>query len=98
MRQFFLYFLNVSPSDRHCHNLIITLIINNKISSTIFLFLFRVMCISGCEYIFHFEAVHILALIICTKSGFREAPPTKKPSISFSLANSLAFPAVTDPP
>lgn len=31
------------------------------------------------------------------KSGFSEAPPTKKPSISGFFARSAAFSAVTDP-
>lgn len=42
--------------------------------------------------------IHFFALIISMNSGFNEAPPTKNPSISFSLANSLALPPVTEPP
>lgn len=40
----------------------------------------------------------LLALMISTNSGLREAPPTKNPSTSCSLANSLQFLALTLPP
>ena len=39
-----------------------------------------------------------MALIIVTKSGFNDAPPTKNPSISGQVANSLQFEALTEPP
>lgn len=41
---------------------------------------------------------YCLALTISTNSDFNDAPPTKNPSISHSLASSLQFDAVTDPP
>ena len=40
---------------------------------------------------------YILELIIVTKSGFNEAPPTKKPSMSFLAASSTQLPLFTDP-
>ncbi|KAE9544169.1 hypothetical protein AGLY_001348 [Aphis glycines] len=42
--------------------------------------------------------MYLNALTISTNSGFKDAPPTKNPSISHSLANSLQLDAVTDPP
>lgn len=39
-----------------------------------------------------------LALTISTNSGFKDAPPTKNPSMSHSLANSRQLDDVTDPP
>lgn len=33
-----------------------------------------------------------------TNSGFKLAPPTKKPSMSLQAASSFAFAAVTEPP
>ena len=38
------------------------------------------------------------ALIMSTKAGFKLAPPTRKPSMSFSLASSLQFFSLTLPP
>lgn len=35
--------------------------------------------------------------MILIKSGFKDAPPTKKPSISDCLPSSLQFSAVTEP-
>ena len=35
--------------------------------------------------------------MMLTKSGFKEAPPTRKPSMSGLEANSLQFAAVTEP-
>ena len=46
----------------------------------------------------HDFSIYCLALTICTNSGFKEAPPTKKPSMSGLAANSLQLAAVTDPP
>jgi len=40
----------------------------------------------------------VTALIISLKSGLREAPPTKKPSISGWEINSAAFFELTEPP
>lgn len=41
---------------------------------------------------------YFLALTMSINSGFKDAPPTKNPSMSFSLANSRQLDAVTDPP
>jgi hypothetical protein len=41
--------------------------------------------------------IHDLALTIVIKSGFNEAPPTKKPSMSGFVPRSLQLPALTDP-
>jgi len=43
------------------------------------------------------SALYAFALIISINSGFKEAPPTKKPSTSFWEASSLQVPPVTDP-
>jgi len=43
------------------------------------------------------SALYAFALIISINSGFKEAPPTKKPSTSFWEASSLQLPPVTDP-
>ena len=40
----------------------------------------------------------MVALTIATKSGFKEAPPTRDPSISGQAAKSRQFAAVTEPP
>lgn len=42
--------------------------------------------------------IYALALMMSTNAGFKLAPPTKKPSISFSLARSLQFFSLTLPP
>lgn len=47
------------------------------------------------EHIFY--KIYCLALTIWTKSGFKDAPPTRKPSTSGFFASSLQFAAVTDP-
>ncbi len=41
---------------------------------------------------------YCVALMILTKSGLREAPPTREPSMSGQAASSRQFSAVTDPP
>ena len=38
------------------------------------------------------------ALMMVRKSGLREAPPTRKPSMSFSDARAAAEAPLTDPP
>ena len=38
-----------------------------------------------------------MAFTICTKSGFREAPPTRDPSMSGCDPKSLQLAAVTEP-
>ena len=40
----------------------------------------------------------MVALTMATKSGFKEAPPTRDPSISGQAAKSRQFAAVTEPP
>lgn len=44
------------------------------------------------------SSIYILALMMSTKAGLRLAPPTKKPSMSSALANSLQFFSLTLPP
>jgi len=42
--------------------------------------------------------IYFLALTMSINSGLRDAPPTKKPSMSGWEASSLQLAAVTDPP
>ncbi len=42
-------------------------------------------------------SLYAFALIMSINSGFKEAPPTRKPSTSFWEASSLQVPPVTDP-
>jgi hypothetical protein len=42
--------------------------------------------------------IYDLALMMSTNAGFKLAPPTRKPSISFSFASSLQFFSLTLPP
>jgi hypothetical protein len=49
-------------------------------------------------FFFSFLYILALALIMVTNSGLSEAPPTKNPSTSGSVAKVAALPAVTDPP
>lgn len=50
------------------------------------------------QHVFIIYLYYFLALTISINSGFKDAPPTKNPSMSFSLASSLQLAAVTDPP
>ena len=43
------------------------------------------------------NGAYCLALMMSTNSGFRDAPPTRKPSTSGWLANSLQVAPVTEP-
>lgn len=44
-----------------------------------------------------FKIIYFLAFTISRNSGFREAPPTKNPSISGFFASSAALDPLTDP-
>ena len=57
--------------------------------------LFRI--IIYCHY-YYIIAHNWQFLIIPANSGFKEAPPTKKPSISYCLMSSPEFFSLTEPP